>query len=179
MRGGQWLFIAIFCGILHFQYKSLLSSRMISSCPDIQKEAEHLYKINGGPGCLPKCLDVIRHQFTVIQGRTQLLLTLATITLTITGFSGPKIAQTNFLARYSMAAGIAFVLLALVMVLLGSMRVRWVTQFIGQDDIDTLVAILKHRNLKVLLFECELTLLIIGLSLYVISVITYLLHGIP
>ena len=43
-------------------------------------------------GALLAVQQVIAHQFDVLQSRTHMMLTLATLTLTITGFSGPKIA---------------------------------------------------------------------------------------
>ncbi|MGB6123202.1 MAG: hypothetical protein WBG80_14940, partial [Bacteroidota bacterium] len=111
------------------------------------------------------------------QARSHLLLTLGTLALTITGFSGPKIAQTNLFARYSMAFGIVFVLSALVILLLGSLRIRWTTQIMGSDARETLSRIIRYRNQKTRLYFLELTLLVIGLTSYVASIVTYLMVG--
>ncbi len=142
-----------------------------------EEEASRLLDLFTGERRLGEAIEFMRHHFDVIQARSQLLLTLATLALTITGFSGPKIAQTNLFARYSMALGIVFVLSAVVILLLGGLRIRWTTQFLGDDSRETLVRIIRYRNHKTRLYFVELGLLVIGLSAYVASVVTYLLYG--
>jgi hypothetical protein len=144
---------------------------------DAEEEATRLLGLFAGEKRLAEAMDFMRHHFDVIQTRSQLLLTLATLALTITGFSGPKIAQTNLFARYSMALGIVFVLSAVVILLLGGLRIRWTTQFLGDDDRETLIRIIRYRNQKTRLYFVELGLLVIGLTAYVASVVTYLLYG--
>jgi hypothetical protein len=140
-----------------------------------QEEADHLLALFSGE--LARCIEFIRHHFDVIQARSHLLLTLGTLALTITGFSGPKIAQTGLFARYSMAFGIVFVLSALIILLLGGLRIRWTTQIIGNDPRETLSKIIRYRNQKTRLYFVELTLLVIGLTSYVASVVAYLMKG--
>ena len=142
-----------------------------------EDEAARLLGLFSGEGKLGEAIEFMRHHFDVIQARSQLLLTLARLALTITGFSGPKIAQTNLFARYSMAIGIVFVLSAVVILLLGGLRIRWTTQFLGDNPHETLVRIIRYRNHKTRLYFIELGLLVIGLSAYVASVVTYLLYG--
>jgi len=123
------------------------------------------------------CQQVISHQFDVLQARTQMMLTLATLTLTITGFSGPKIAASNPVSQYAMIMGLVFVLGSVVVTLGGTLRIRWLTQ-IGGDDADTgLREMILHRNRKTRLYRIELTLLVVGLACYVASVVTYMLVG--
>jgi isoprenylcysteine carboxyl methyltransferase (ICMT) family protein YpbQ len=141
------------------------------------EEARLVLEMMGGPQRLSACMEFLRHHFDVIQGRSQLLLTLSTLVLTITGFSGPKIAQTSLFARYSMAAGIVFVLAGMLILLLGGLRIRWTTQFLGDDPNDTIARILRYRNAKTRLYFVELTLLVIGLTAYVSAVVTYLMNG--
>jgi hypothetical protein len=141
-----------------------------------EDEARQILILFSGPESFVRCLEFIRHHFDVIQARSQLLLTLSTLALTITGFSGVKIAQTNMFARYTMATGIVFVLAAMVILLLGGLRIRWTTQFLGDPPEETLVRIIRYRNLKTRLYFWELTLLVIGLGSYVASVVTYLLY---
>ena len=142
-----------------------------------EDEARHMAGLFSGPDHLGRALEFLRHQFDVIQARSQLLLTLATLALTITGFSGPKIAQTNLFARYSMAVGIVFVLFAVIVLLLGGLRIRWTTQFLGGEPEETLIRIIRYRNHKTRLYFVELALLVVGLTAYVASVITYLLYA--
>lgn len=137
------------------------------------EEADRLLSWHDGE--LAACLTDLNLQFQVLQTRSQLLLTLATLTLTITGFSGPKIAQTNALARYSIALGLVFVLISTILVLIGTLRIQWMTQVEAETPRATLVAILTYRNQKSALYRVELLLLVIGLACYVTSVVTYLI----
>ncbi len=90
------------------------------------EEAKYLLGLYDGK--LSSCLEFLKQHFNVIQARSQLLLTICTLALTITGFSGPQIVQTNLFARYSMVLGIVFVLAAMLILLLGGLRIRWVSQ---------------------------------------------------
>ncbi len=140
------------------------------------EEAQRLLEMYGGASGLPACLTLISSQFAVIQTRSQLLLTLSTLTLTITGFSGPKIAESGAFERGAMVVGIALVLASTVAILLGGLRVQWVTQISGPSPQETLTSILEYRNNKTALYRFEMLLIVLGLSSYVSSVIAYLLH---
>ena len=104
-------------------------------------EARHLLILGGD---LQGALNLLLQQFSVLQTRAQLLLTVATIALTITGFSGPRIAAAGAFQRYAMAGGLAFVLASMLFIIGGSLRIRWVTQFrapAGGDDASLLASL--------------------------------------
>lgn len=128
----------------------------------------------GSPAALAAAMAVMTAQFAVLQQRSQLLLTLGTLVLTITGFSGPKIVDESALARLCMPIGIVLVLAAMVIILLSSLRIRWVTQFTGSDAQDTLVRIIRYRNTKTTFYRAELFLLVVGMIFYVLSVVAYM-----
>ncbi len=130
-----------------------------------------MLELHGSPTSAMKALSA---QFAVIQSRTQLLLTLATLTLTITGFSGPRIAVSGAFARAAMICGLVLVLMGVVAALVGSLRIRWLTQFIGANPHEELAAIIAYRNRKTAWFVWELLLVVGGLSCYVAAVIAYL-----
>src|SRR3954470_20231476 len=108
--------------------------------PGPPEEADHLLQLHGGDTGMADCLRVISGQFVVLQTRSQLLLTLATIVMTITGFSGPRIAASGLFARYAMAIGLVLTLVAIVVLLL-NLRIRWLTQFHESSPRETLVAV--------------------------------------
>jgi len=141
--------------------------------PSPAEEAAHLLELYGGGERLAVCLELVSRQFAVIQTRTQLLLTLATITLTITGFSGPRIAASGTPARLLLASGLALVLAAVV-VLLSTLRIRYLTQFTGHDARTTLERAIAYRNRKTRWYLVELSLLTCGLTAYVGAVLIYL-----
>jgi len=143
------------------------------------EEARHLLAVGGG---LRGALDLLVTQFGVLQTRSQVLLTVSTLALTITGFSGPRIAQSGAFPRLAMAGGLVLVLASMLLIIGGSLRIRWVTQFrapAGGGDAELVAQILCYRDRKTRLFFAELCLLLGGLAAYVAAVVTYFLLGAP
>jgi hypothetical protein len=139
-------------------------------------EARDLLRIMGG---LKPALEVLMAQFNVLQARAQALLALAALTLTITGFSGPRIASAGAFSRHALAAGLTFVLISVVLVLTMGLRIRWVTQFRGDTDEQLLVSILNYRDEKTRGLGWQLGLLGAGLTAYVAGVVSYFILGAP
>lgn len=137
------------------------------------EEARQLLALKSGEDSFSYALSIVRGQFAVIQSRYQFLITLCALALTITGFSGPKIAASNDFSRYAMAIGIVFVLATTLLLLGSSLKLQWVTQMGGANPQETIEGILRYRDLKSRLFGVKLTLLAIGLSFYVASVVYY------
>ncbi len=128
-------------------------------------------------GGLKGATSILMQQFHVLQTRAQMMLTITTLTLTITGFSGPKIAASGIFAKSAMVAGILSTLASTLLILGGSLRIRWVTQFQGDDDLDLVTRVVRYRNSKTRLFFTEICLLVTGLTFYVASVVAYFLIG--
>ncbi len=141
--------------------------------PEPVSEARSMLQSCGGMG---DCLKVISQQFVVLQSRSQLLLTLATIVLTITGFSGPRIAASGVFARSAMAVGLLLTLIAVLMLLL-NLRIRWLTQFQGTDPQQVLSDIIAYREGKRRAYLWIITMLMAGLASYVAAVIAFLITG--
>lgn len=135
-------------------------------------EARRLLELHHGDAA--RTYDVVRQQFLVLQQRSQLLLTLATITLTITGFSGPKMVQSGAFVRWAMAVGLALVLVS-VLILLGGLRVKWLSQFDAGGPEATLAEAIAYRDRKTVHFQAEIALLAAGIASYVTAVIAYLM----
>jgi hypothetical protein len=137
------------------------------------EELELLKKIYGDKA-LPEIYFSLVSAFNVIQNRAQILLSLATICLTITGFSGPKIAQSSALSKYSIGLGILFVLISILTALAGPLQIRWITQFYLENIDHTLEELISRRNLKTKQYHLSMAFLGVGLSFYVISVANFL-----
>lgn len=144
--------------------------------PEAASEARSLLQNHGGEKGMAECLKVISQQFVVLQTRSQLLLTLATIVLTITGFSGPRIAASGTFARAAMAVGLLLTLVAVLMLLL-NLRIRWLTQFQGADPHTVLTDIITYREGKRRAYLTIITVLMLGLASYVAAVIAFLITG--
>jgi len=141
-----------------------------------ESEAEQLLRLQGERG-LKGAVEVLMQQFMVLQTRAQIMLTITTLTLTITGFSGPKIAAAGDFARAAMVLGIISVLASTLLILGGSLRIQWVTQFKGENDLALVTSVLRYRNQKTKLFFAEICLLVAGLACYVASVVAYFISG--
>jgi hypothetical protein len=138
------------------------------------EELKHL-KVIFGENPPAAIYNYLISSFYTIQTRAQILLSLATICLTITGFSGPKIALSNELSRYSIAIGLLFVLISITYVLTGPLHIKWATQAYGENLDQTIEELIKRRNRKTIQYHKSMSCLAIGLSFYVLSVISFLI----
>lgn len=139
-----------------------------------EEEAEKLLEYHND---WSQTINSLSSNFQTLQNRTQIILTLATLTLTITGFSGPKIAASNIVSSICMIGGLIFVLGSILLALVGTIRISWLTQFKADGQKNLLTKMISERNHRTLLFRWMLILLVIGLTLYVTSVITFLVLG--
>jgi len=73
------------------------------------KELDFMKEIHGADD-YAKLFAVVKDSFSLIQTRAQMLLGLATICMTITGFSGPRMAASNPYSRFFIGFGLSFVL---------------------------------------------------------------------
>ncbi|TVR44984.1 MAG: hypothetical protein EA402_05470 [Planctomycetota bacterium] len=136
-------------------------------------EARRLLSLHGG--ALDKALGHVEGHLGVIQTRSQFLLTIGTLALTITGFSGPKIAEASRVSAIGMSIGLLLVLSALVLLLLGSLRIRWLSYLVQDDHVAAVAAAVAWRDRKARWFLLQLLLLVAGLSAYVLAVVWYFL----
>ncbi len=138
-------------------------------------ETDALLRVHDGKH--GEVLRTLTTQFAVLQNRSQLLLTLCTLTLTITGFSGPRIVASGPGARWSMAIGIVLVLIGLVLLLLSSLVVRFASQFLAEqeDQRQAFSRLIAYRNRKTVWYRWQLACIVLGLSGYVAAIVHYLL----
>ncbi len=123
------------------------------------------------------CYQILSKHFDTLQGRTQMMLTLGTLTLTITGFSGPSMAASNTLSRYAIIVGISLVLISIIMILLSVLNINWLTQVGSEDPEKILILLIERRNKRTKWFHWQLISLTIGLVFYVVAVIAFLFLG--
>lgn len=114
--------------------------------------------------------DLVQSQLSVLVLRTQVMLSLSGIVITVTGFSGRTIAQTSEVARLLVAAGIVIVLLAAAVVIGGVLRLRWLTQELTDDVEQTLVRMLAIRDAKSRYLGAALVIFVIGFACYCVSI---------
>lgn len=142
-----------------------------------EQEVEHLLRLYDGDAA--KIMSELQSQLSILANRAQTLLSLAGITITVTGFSGASIAKTGPLSAALLVAGLVIVLVAAAIAMNGILRVRWTTSLPPCELPEALLATIEVRDVKTRRFDLALRLLVIGLSLYVSSVALLLLGNLP
>ena len=138
-----------------------------------ESEAKAILKL--ADNNLKVALDIAEHQLNTIYTRAQVLLSLAGMVVTVTGFSGRLIAGSSPAAQIFLVAGLFVSLSSAIWVFLRVMRVRWVTVFLDQDPENALQETLMRRNRKTKAYAIGGRILCIGLVLYCISIALMLL----
>ncbi len=115
-------------------------------------------------------LKVAEQQLNVVYTRAQVLMSLAGMVVTVTGFSGRLIAGSSTLAQVFLVAGLFVSLSSAAWVFRRVMRVRWVTSLASEDQATALENALERRDRKTSAYTIGGTLLFIGLLLYGISI---------
>ncbi|MBT3377302.1 MAG: hypothetical protein HN742_04875 [Lentisphaerae bacterium] len=120
-------------------------------------------------------VGLLKDSFQVIQARAQILLSLIVICLTITGFSGRRIAESGPAARLFLGVGILAVLASALILFCGPLRIQWMTSTRGSSLDASLVHWIERRNQRTRRYHLAVLWLVIGLTGYVLSVTAYLL----
>jgi hypothetical protein len=142
-----------------------------------REEAERILAL--AEGRTLTAYEMVERQLSVLVLRTQVMLSLSGIVVTVTGFSGRAIAETSVLARSSIAAGIVVVLASAGVAIWGVLRLSWLTQAIVEDPITLLVRGIELRDSKSRFLRASLLLFIVGFSLYCFAIAQLLLAAQP
>jgi hypothetical protein len=121
-------------------------------------------------GSKHKAFAMVEGQLAVLVLRTQVVLSLSGIVITVTGFSGRAIAETGLLARISIISGLFLVLFAAAVGVWGVLRLKWFTQTIQPDILATLRAGIELRDRKSRFLRAALALFIAGFTLYCVAI---------
>ena len=139
-----------------------------------RKELDFLKALHGADN-YSRLFTVLIGHFEVLQSRSQLLLSLIAICLTVTGFSGPLIARSGAIARGLLVFGLSFVLLSALVLVLGPLQLRWGTQRSAESLDDSLVGLIQRRNARTVKYHVASGILVVGLTGYVSSLVVYML----
>jgi hypothetical protein len=142
-----------------------------------EQEVEHLMGLYAGDAVA--ILSRLDGQLSILANRAQTLLSLAGITITVTGFSGASIAHSGRLAAWLLVLGLVFVLVAAAFTMMGILRVRWTTQMAPCGLENAIRFAIDRRDEKTRVYSRSLGLLVVGLSLYVSSIGLLLLASTP
>lgn len=142
-----------------------------------EEELANLRAIEADPA-LATQYSLLRQSFVTLHARAQSLLGLIALCLTITGFSGPKIAASGTVAAIGLAIGLLGALASAVVLLCGPLGLQWITAEQASDHDATLLTMLERRNARTARLRLAMALLVTGLSAYVVAVVWFLLTGI-
>lgn len=123
--------------------------------------------------------DIIQKQFDVMYGRAQSVVGMASIIVTVTGFSGRLIAGTNVAAQVFVIAGLAVALLGAGWVVWRVMLIDWLTAHLSEDPVASLGRMVATRNAKTRAVAVGGWLLLAGLTLYFVAISIMLANPTP
>jgi hypothetical protein len=136
--------------------------------PGAREEAAMILSLADGDRL--KAYEIVERQLAVLVLRTQVMLSLSGIVITVTGFSGRAIAQTSQLARNCVAGGIMIVLLAAAVAIMGVLRLSWLTRELDADVTQMLMNAIALRDAKSRYLRLSLLLFVLGFSLYCVAI---------
>lgn len=142
-----------------------------------KNEADRIMKLVKGD--MLNALAIVKDQLQVLHTRAQVLLSLAGVVITVTGFSGRIIADTNKASQLFIIAGLFTVLLSAVIMSTKVMSVKWLTGEVYGDDLETLQGIIRRRNSKTTAYQLGGRVLILGIFLYCVAVSIMLMNPAP
>ena len=138
-----------------------------------QDEAARLLEMAGGD--LFKAMQLLEGQLNVLHTRAQVLLSLASVVITVTGFSGRAIAVSGLFAAVCLSAALFLVLGGAVWTWLRVMRVSWTTQELDQAPVAALECIILRRERKTAAYRQGGLLLCTGVFFYCLALARMLL----
>jgi hypothetical protein len=140
---------------------------------EVAAEARRILELCSGDRL--RAFELVQSQLGVLVLRAQVMLSLSGIVITVTGFSGRAVAQTSLFARVLIVIGLFTVLAAAAVAVAGVLRLRWLTQTLGDDIEQTLVRCIELRNTKSRSLSYALVLFVAGFALYCTAVAQLLL----
>lgn len=138
------------------------------------QEAQRLLSIYGGDTV--RLMELLERQFQILHQRGQMLLGLAGVIITVTGFSGRLIAGTSRAAQWLIVSGVSTTLASAMVVVAGVLYLRWLTQQPGETTGEWLLNALRYRDHKTRFYRIAILLLLIGATLYVGAIAIMLLN---
>ena len=131
-----------------------------------RREAERLMDIFSGP----ELLEFLTGQLGVLKHQAQMLLGLCGLAITVTGFSGSHMIQAGRLSAVALVVGIGLILLGALGSLHSLMQVRWVSEELADDLVETAYVVIVRRNTQQRRLSVAGMFVAAGLGAYLVSV---------
>jgi hypothetical protein len=134
----------------------------------IREEARRLHQLFADDPA--HFIQYLSHQIATVKTYAQILVGLCGLTVTVTGFSGAHMIRAGSLSAGLMVAGIALVLVGLMMCLQTITGLRWVSQELRDDLVETAVIVIRRRNRKQRRLSIAAVFVTAGLVCYLAAV---------
>lgn len=144
--------------------------------PEEKREIDAIFQRLAPAGDTLGIYHVIESQLGVLHTRSMALIQLAGVVITVTGFSGRIIADTNLIAQLCIITGLVLVLVAAAICLAFVMPVRWVTSYLHLPPEQWILTALRRRRRKSRAFALASAILILGLTFYIAAISIMLLN---
>lgn len=135
---------------------------------DVREEARRLHALFAAQPA--QLVQFLSGQIATVKTYAQILVGLCGLTVTVTGFSGAHMIRSGSLAAGLMVAGIALVMIGLIVCIRTITALRWVSQELQDDLIETAVIVIERRNRQQSLLSLAAVFVAAGLGCYLAAV---------
>jgi hypothetical protein len=142
---------------------------------DVDEEAHRVTALFAGQPV--QLLQYLASQVATVKTYAQVLVGLCGLTITVTGFSGAHMIRSGSTAAVLMVAGIALVMVGLAMCLRTITALRWVSQDLRDDLIETATIVIARRNHQQRALTIAAACVGVGLACYLAAVSVAALVG--
>lgn len=144
--------------------------------PEEEIEIDSIFKHFSPDGDPVPIYQIIDNQLNVMHNRSMSLIQLAGVVITVTGFSGRIIADTNLAAQLCIIIGVSLVLVAAAICLTFVMPIRWITSYMNLPPRIWLLTAIRRRKKKNRAFAIASAVLIVGMVFYITAISIMLLN---
>ena len=130
-----------------------------------EEEMRHLmdmYEGNAAP-----IMSALSSQFDTLAGRSQTLLSLVGLIVSVTSVGGMNIAKSGKTAAILLLVALLAVIFSGSLSIIGILKVKWTTQMAPAPLEEAICIVLIRRDAKTRIYLGALSLLVAGLTLYV------------
>lgn len=135
---------------------------------DVREEARRLHALFATQPT--QLVQFLSGQIATVKTYAQILVGLCGLTVTVTGFSGAHMIRSGSISAGLMVAGIALVMIGLVVCIRTITALRWVSQELQDDLIETAVVVIERRNRQQHLLSIAAVFVAAGLGCYLAAV---------
>lgn len=142
---------------------------------DVREEARRLQQLYAEQPA--QLVQQLSGQIGTVKTYAQLLVGLCGLTVTVTGFSGAHMIRAGSTSAGLMVGGIALVLVGLIVCIRTITLLRWVTQDLRDDLVETAVIVIERRNRQQRMLSVAAVFVTAGLACYLGAVVVAALVG--